>query len=1251
MNTKVSCLIGTLMLCFYLGMAQTSGSKPVTASPEAYALMKMVNYPVNLNTGIPDISIPFYQAESGDLKLSVGISYHAGGFKTDERSTSVGLGWSMSNDLQIVRSVNGLDDFKSQGGYLANTKMKTYYRDYGSCISCDYPFFESVPYPEYNIGQLAFGVVDGMPDKFSYRLLNKSGSFYFVKSNDGTGYSILPVPYENIKIKYDDGRFIITDTDGTVYYFGAPGSSDISNTANYAFEATWSNSEAIKTAWKCVEIQNASRTEKISFTYKPKTVITSAKAVENIEYYNNPDPSTIGPGLILNNQPVYPGTTEYEHLLTQYPFYALSSPKYMVNYVDRSVFYLPYLDNNNQVVNRTFTNPGSHVTGYSSVNGIAPYQITFRGGTITFDGTDKLNSIVIRDPSGNEIKTVEFNSDYTAAQNMTYAKQYNGPDFQGTLYLNRIRMKNQLEEFETYGFVYQKACFGDHIKGSNAWGYANIGTNESWTNGPVGVPPQKITQKFQKSTYSPGTDYVDNVIFNIGGGNEMADESGLFRGLLKRIIYPTGGYADFDLEPNLYKETVHDYSGSYPLVQMGGGLRIRSITLRDGKTSKLQSQKYYRYGELEEGLGLVWNSPPRTFLPDKYAYDGYSYSQNMIYYRNSNSTTCYNKGCLSAFLKETKTTYLPASSLNYAYPNGSPIYYTRVTEYESDLGVQTGKKVHTFYPPSQFDVNGNITTIVSGTNVPLLVAEGLRGAQASIIDYRFENGSYKFIHSKHFNYIKYERPEQSRVAYAFTKNIYVPVGGNIGPNIDFYNPTTSWGAGGVSIGSNFVYGGYGLPSAKLLLIAEKEKWVNNTDTLFTSTQYTYDKLPYLQPTKITTTNSRGQQISTSYKYAYDFPGVSIYDQMKSDNVNMISQPVEQVVTNESQSKQLSRTLTNYAVINQGTGFIAPVTIQKSVNAGPLETEMAFKYNGNANLIEMTGKDGVPKSYLWGYNYKYPIAEFTGIDYSTATSSINVADLQNITDEEQLKTTLSGLRVANPAAIVTTYTYKPLRGVSSITSANGSTKSYVYDTYGRLQIVKNHNGYVLEKHGYKMGEQNPASFADPGFMNIPMMATFSQSCSSGLVRPYNYIVPGGKYYSSSASLANYNAEDFLYQQGPSNLGYGTECFNLSQLATIKLRSVMNTGIPYTNNTYLDFIQDDAVKGTYKFPYFSTAYPENQFIMNPGAYKVSFRQDAIYGGAVIKYYVSTSAGDSFYIKHGETITLLPGVVYSIGVTNSF
>jgi hypothetical protein len=48
-------------------------------SPNSTQFAKYGDYPVNLYSGLPEISIPLYTVESGGLSVPVTLSYHASG--------------------------------------------------------------------------------------------------------------------------------------------------------------------------------------------------------------------------------------------------------------------------------------------------------------------------------------------------------------------------------------------------------------------------------------------------------------------------------------------------------------------------------------------------------------------------------------------------------------------------------------------------------------------------------------------------------------------------------------------------------------------------------------------------------------------------------------------------------------------------------------------------------------------------------------------------------------------------------------------------------------------------------------------------------------------------------------------------------------------------------------------------------------------------------------------------------------------
>ena len=89
--TFVSCL------CCLITSAQLQKDiqtpKIVPPSPDAAALGKYGEIPVDKSTGIPDISVPLYEIKTPRFNLPISLSYHASGIKVDEISSWVGCGW------------------------------------------------------------------------------------------------------------------------------------------------------------------------------------------------------------------------------------------------------------------------------------------------------------------------------------------------------------------------------------------------------------------------------------------------------------------------------------------------------------------------------------------------------------------------------------------------------------------------------------------------------------------------------------------------------------------------------------------------------------------------------------------------------------------------------------------------------------------------------------------------------------------------------------------------------------------------------------------------------------------------------------------------------------------------------------------------------------------------------------------------------------------------------------------------------
>jgi len=250
------------------------------------------------------------------------------------------------------------------------------------------------------------------------------------------------------------------------------------------------------------------------------------------------------------------------------------------------------------------------------------------------------------------------------------------------------------------------------------------------------------------------------------------------------------------------------------------------------------------------------------------------------------------------------------------------------------------------------------------------------------------------------------------------------------------------------------------------------------DSIIQKTDYLYNSHQNISSQK--TTESNGDILERQLKYPYDIDE-TIYNSMSLEQNNQIAQPVE--VTVLKNNSLLSQRKTEF---KPGVFGYFPHVINTSKGNDELEPRIRFYFDADGNIIERqkltdsTGVNYISTSYIWGYDNKYPIAKVENasrsVVFSNASLSGYLDQLDNYTaiddsNREVFRLLNENIRGSLPDDVmITTYTYDPLIGVTSITDPRGYTTYYEYDEFNRLKQVKDGDGKILSKNEYHYKNQ-------------------------------------------------------------------------------------------------------------------------------------------------------------------------------------
>ncbi|MEJ8802069.1 RHS repeat domain-containing protein [Pontibacter sp. H249] len=250
--------------------------------------------------------------------------------------------------------------------------------------------------------------------------------------------------------------------------------------------------------------------------------------------------------------------------------------------------------------------------------------------------------------------------------------------------------------------------------------------------------------------------------------------------------------------------------------------------------------------------------------------------------------------------------------------------------------------------------------------------------------------------------------------------------------------------------------------------------LNGQNPITRTDYYYYDNPQHALKTRVVTTDSKSNEVVVEKKYPQDVTAVGTEETARQ---GLIANYQLASLVEESTSRNGAMVKKQIKYKEFASGLYLPEEILANTGVdNAMEGRLEFrKYDVKGNISEVSKADGTPITYLWSYDYSYPIAKISNATYSEVEFALGgsaaMESLAASTELSQLQLeALGGLRDQLPGAMVTLYTYDPLVGVTSLTDPNGRTTYYEYDELGRLKAVKDHEGNLLKAHEYRYAGQ-------------------------------------------------------------------------------------------------------------------------------------------------------------------------------------
>ncbi|MEX0312646.1 MAG: RHS repeat domain-containing protein [Allomuricauda sp.] len=628
---------------------------------------------------------------------------------------------------------------------------------------------------------------------------------------------------------------------------------------------------------------------------------------------------------------------------------------------------------------------------------------------------------------------------------------------------------------------------------------------------------QNVEVRLDKVIQQPGGDVVLEhmiggfIVENIGQHLEVHSE--------EKLILPPGEYrlyylkysssdgSGLDTETSArvrYKTFKEDYDSAIH----GGGLRIGSITFRDADNS-IKRQFTYNYTEAEIDTQGIPGAGPHTSTG---VIDGFL--TNIKEYEDSDLLTYLAVGgyqgvgpvsALTANLPGSgNTTFIIPyratpqfhvkeylNSVNVSLTKNNYVGYKKVSISEYD----NGRSVYEYTSPSDFPTYHESYF----DNTPFLPLKDKSHLHGALLKQRVHDSEDRLIREITNTY--HDPIEISKAFWLFTEY------GDVCNWDQFYNTYDNYIAKSVeNFGPDpYHQGGFGdncvVVSEEAPVFYQKAYHYYNrylleesltkdyfydgsgtSSIVETRETFEYDTSNY----KISTQNTYLAEGSNEvhYQKKFHYPS-SPFSTNYSNYFDLVNQnKVEEVVATETyrDSEMISSTYTTYNNFEPSSSLPENVFTSKGDVHNPNpeipgsvllldrfhKRVVYHNYDVYGNPLEVSRANGPMISYIWGYNGLYPIAKIENADYEKIRQAMGLSSQQDVEDLDQDDmTSLNSLRnhASMSDSMVTTLTYDPLIGVTSITDPSGQTIHYEYDDFNRLKEVRDRDNNLVSDYQY------------------------------------------------------------------------------------------------------------------------------------------------------------------------------------------